>query len=76
MCNAKDNMEHNENAHPHACATLEVEAEQEGAPRASLEPLCGVAAAIGHVREHIQRAEPVAEAMTSPSSSWVSHVLQ
>ena len=69
-------MEHNENAHPHACATLEVEAEQEGAPRASLEPLCGVAAAIGHVREHIQRAKPVAEAMTSPSCFLVTHVLR
>ena len=66
-------MEHNENAHPHACATLEVEAEQERAPRASLEPLCGVAAAISHVREHIQRAEPVAEALTSPSFFLVTH---
>ena len=76
LCNAKHNMEHNENAHPHACATLEVEAEQEGAPRESIEPRCGRGAAIGHVHEQIQQTEPVAEAMTSPSSSWVSHVLQ
>ena len=67
-------MEHNEQARTHTSATLEVEAEQEGAPRASLEPLCGVAAAIGHVREHIQRAEPVAEAMTSPSFFLVTHI--
>ena len=76
LCNAKHNMEHNENVHRHACATLEVEAEQEGALRESIEPRCGRGAAIGHVHEQIQQTETVAEAMTSPSSSWVSHVLQ
>ena len=69
-------MEHNASPCAHACATLEVEAEQEGASRESLEARCAWGAAIGHVREHARQAEPVAEAMTSPSSSWVTHVQQ
>ena len=62
-------MEHNASPCAHACATLEVEAEQEGAPRESIELRCGRGAAIGHVHEQFQQTKTVAEAMTSPSFS-------